>query len=291
MESEGPHKEPGPPAGSESNVVRLPRDWLGSRDELVPFGPSADPPRQPEPAGSPPEATPPSASDFWGEESASVQDALQAPPEPGAAQTPRASIDVALESGHGATDDRARAPRWPRRVSYARRKAASAGGEADTSTSRRRGWASVAAAAVLVVGAAIIAASSGGGASPRVPGPTAPVVARELGHVAAGVDQIANSRLRITQRAKPKAAVAHHGAARVRSGTHRSHPQAAPPASTASTVSISTVAAGGTSVAQPTVSSGGASAGSSGSDSPSGGNSHPAGPVGPRAPFEPGKLG
>jgi hypothetical protein len=27
---------------AESNVVRLPRDWLGPRDELVPFGPSAE---------------------------------------------------------------------------------------------------------------------------------------------------------------------------------------------------------------------------------------------------------
>ncbi|MEA2159666.1 MAG: hypothetical protein QOD66_2046 [Solirubrobacteraceae bacterium] len=48
--------------------MRLPRDWLGPREELVPFGPSAD-------AAAPP----PSASDFWGEQSAALQHALQGP--------------------------------------------------------------------------------------------------------------------------------------------------------------------------------------------------------------------
>jgi hypothetical protein len=50
------------------NVVHLPaRDWLGPREDLVPVGPAkhAD--------------TPPAPDDFWGEDSASLQDALRAP--------------------------------------------------------------------------------------------------------------------------------------------------------------------------------------------------------------------
>jgi hypothetical protein len=57
------------PAGD--NVVRLPRDWLGPRDELIPFGPSAD--------SADESASPPTADDFWGEESSSIQTAVEAP--------------------------------------------------------------------------------------------------------------------------------------------------------------------------------------------------------------------
>ncbi len=54
MESSGPHtgvggKEP----RSDSNVVRLPRDWLGPREELVPIGRTAEP------------EEPLAAADFW----------------------------------------------------------------------------------------------------------------------------------------------------------------------------------------------------------------------------------
>lgn len=49
-------------------VVRFPRDWVGPLEELVPFGPSAD--RENEP-------------DFWGEDSAELQDAVEAAPEIG----------------------------------------------------------------------------------------------------------------------------------------------------------------------------------------------------------------
>jgi hypothetical protein len=53
------------------NVVRLPRDWLGPRDELIPFGPSAD--------SADESASPPTADDFWGEDSSSIQTAVEAP--------------------------------------------------------------------------------------------------------------------------------------------------------------------------------------------------------------------
>ncbi len=55
---------------AQPNVVRLPRDWLGPRDELVPFGPRAR---------TPADDRPTSAADFWGEQSAAIHDALQAP--------------------------------------------------------------------------------------------------------------------------------------------------------------------------------------------------------------------
>jgi hypothetical protein len=55
---------------TSDNVVRLPRDWLGPRDELIPFGPSAD--------SAPESAAPPTADDFWGEDSSAIQTALEA---------------------------------------------------------------------------------------------------------------------------------------------------------------------------------------------------------------------
>ena len=71
MKREGPHSEQGKSKGP-SNVVRLPRDWLGPRDELVPFGVD----RLDDPGDS---AAPPSAADFWGERAGAVQDVLQGP--------------------------------------------------------------------------------------------------------------------------------------------------------------------------------------------------------------------
>src|SRR2546430_2374336 len=100
------HGERGSGGEDEDKVIRLPRDWLGPRDELVPFGPSADrsgrnrrecePPtaadadhpstapaedpsvRPPlEEVGSRP-ADPVSPDDFWGERSAALQGPLDA---------------------------------------------------------------------------------------------------------------------------------------------------------------------------------------------------------------------
>lgn len=97
MESEGPQSSDGnreKPA--HPNVVRL-GDWIGPRDELVPFarrkgyrvhdGAS-------EPSEAPPPDAPPSADDFWGERAAAIHDAVQAPiADPAAAGTraPRAT--------------------------------------------------------------------------------------------------------------------------------------------------------------------------------------------------------
>jgi hypothetical protein len=59
--------------------VRLPRDWLGPRDELVPFGPRAESEAPDPPATETSSDAPPSADDFWGERSAAIHGALQAP--------------------------------------------------------------------------------------------------------------------------------------------------------------------------------------------------------------------
>src|SRR5437764_3993854 len=94
----GPRGEQGPDGGDEDKVIRLPRDWLGPREELVPFGPSAErgshepreselplepnapddevsarPPLEEVPA---PPHDPVSPDDFWGERSAALQGPL-----------------------------------------------------------------------------------------------------------------------------------------------------------------------------------------------------------------------
>jgi hypothetical protein len=89
VESEGRQTKPGETSAPASNVVRLPRDWLGPkdwlepRDELVPLGPAASQAPGPDalPAGlGPDEEQPPVGADaFWSEGSAAIQDALQAP--------------------------------------------------------------------------------------------------------------------------------------------------------------------------------------------------------------------
>ena len=80
---EGRHIEAGRAAEPSEKVIRLPRDWLGPRDHLVPFGKatpdSADPAA---PELSAPELaspTPTSADDFWGgEPSAAPHDVVEA---------------------------------------------------------------------------------------------------------------------------------------------------------------------------------------------------------------------
>ncbi len=73
------------------NVILFPKDWFGSRDELVPFGPSADRQAEQEHARrrlevAPPEASEPassagavSAADFWTSAAGAVHQAIQTP--------------------------------------------------------------------------------------------------------------------------------------------------------------------------------------------------------------------
>ena len=57
---------------TSNKVVRLPRDWLGPPEELVPFGQSSPPPADPDVVGFAP-------NDFWGERAAAIHSAVQAP--------------------------------------------------------------------------------------------------------------------------------------------------------------------------------------------------------------------
>ena len=60
MDANGRHTGPGGrESASDDNVVRLPREWLGPREELVPFAVDDEPVDQ--------LASPPSTHDFWGE--------------------------------------------------------------------------------------------------------------------------------------------------------------------------------------------------------------------------------
>jgi hypothetical protein len=62
---------------SEENVIRLPRDWLGPPEELVPIGPAA---RARAAQRELEDGLPPAADAFWSEDAAALHDAVQAPP-------------------------------------------------------------------------------------------------------------------------------------------------------------------------------------------------------------------
>ena len=85
LDREGPENEAGGrEVTSASNVVRLPRDWLGPREDLIPFGAGAHRAAVDDDAGAgatndPPFTAPPSANDFWGEHSEALHDAVQGP--------------------------------------------------------------------------------------------------------------------------------------------------------------------------------------------------------------------
>jgi hypothetical protein len=77
MNGEGSQSDRDKPVEVDDNVIRL-TDWLGPREELVPFGPAAD--SEHTPSAGPKASSPvPAADDFWSESSAAVQDALMAP--------------------------------------------------------------------------------------------------------------------------------------------------------------------------------------------------------------------
>lgn len=84
METDGPKSQEGAPqSGTVSNVVPFPRDWLGPRDELVPFGrDAAEAPEADAETADVHEislAPPPGPDAFWGEDSAEIHAVLQGP--------------------------------------------------------------------------------------------------------------------------------------------------------------------------------------------------------------------
>ena len=116
---------------TESNVVRLPREWIGPIEELVPFGPSAGTAPSVSRRDADADLIPPGADDFWGEDSAAVQDALQAPSGTAVPHAPHATavphaphapsgadVPDALQARDGRTA--LRRPRIDRPFSFAR---------------------------------------------------------------------------------------------------------------------------------------------------------------------------
>ena len=96
---EGQQTEAGERAAqARGKMVRLPRDWLGPREELVPFGPRSAPPEADE--------TPPSPADFWGEQSAELQSAVRGP---AVCEDPDDGPDAAPAIRFGRVDRRAMA--------------------------------------------------------------------------------------------------------------------------------------------------------------------------------------
>jgi hypothetical protein len=74
---DGRNEDAGGATRDEENVIRLPRDWLGPPEELVPIGPAA---RARAAQLEADDAAPPAADAFWSEDSAALHDAVQAPP-------------------------------------------------------------------------------------------------------------------------------------------------------------------------------------------------------------------
>jgi hypothetical protein len=78
MNGEGSQSDRDTTVEVDDNVVRL-TDWLGPREELIPFGPGADAEEAARASRASQTGAVPTAQDFWSESSAAVQDALTAP--------------------------------------------------------------------------------------------------------------------------------------------------------------------------------------------------------------------
>jgi hypothetical protein len=91
------------------NVVRLPRDWLGPREELVPMGSRARAAERQDHA--PTESLPPTAASFWDEDSGSLQAPMQAPADAWEGQWGPASPEPAASAHHRRRPPRPRVPR------------------------------------------------------------------------------------------------------------------------------------------------------------------------------------
>jgi hypothetical protein len=135
------------------NVVRLPRDWLGPREELVPMGSRA---RTAAPVDDAPgDSLPPTAASFWDEDSGSLQAPMQAPADTWSGQWEPAAAEPAPPTSrlHGSTPHGRSIPR-PRILSSSHRGFAR----------RRRSTAAVLGliAAGVVVVLAVIGQTEGG---------------------------------------------------------------------------------------------------------------------------------
>ena len=288
METEGRRNEGGgQEGGARSNVVPFPRDWLGPREDLIPFGPradaaldgvAADPPQA---AGQPlaGSSAAPLADAFWGEDSSALHGVLRAP-----------------TNDHASVADQ---PARVRRGQRARRRPLSVSTDAMP-------WGRIAAGAVVVVACAAAALGKIEGSG----GPASGASVATGGLVASGpiVDLASLTAVSIPQLVR-----AHHQShatprRTARASTHRIHrtvlhhapaasageaevAAAAPVSSTPATTESSAEA-----VSTPSPASSGSSqtTATSRPASDSSSTSHVAsvrpGPVGPGAAFGPGQL-
>ena len=312
----------------QSNVVRLPRDWLGPREELIPFGPRATQ-----------SASVPSPSDFWGERSADMHHALQGPErlsEPSDTGSVPGGDEPVLAERHDLRDERAatrarssrpdparqehhrltkpqprrrprrprgaRSPRWRR---WAEQRPVWSPGSPPLPTVRQLRRPLVIGSALAVVAATlVVAAVIGGGRTPSTAGGGLRLSVADLlrGDLSTGRLRLpANLRAARRPRARHTHRIVH------RSRRRSSPSGAAVPVSTASSPGSSPSSSSGPTSTGSSVSSSGSTSSSSvsagsGSGSSSGGNSAASGssgttssstpgPVGPGAPFGPGHFG
>jgi hypothetical protein len=258
--------------------VRLPRDWVGPREELVPFGPAARARanRSTDPASV--ELLPPAAHDFWGEDSAALHDAMQAPP-----------VDSPAPQPAVGRPERRRRRRWSVR-------------RFDLSW-RSSPWRHVRVRNPLILGvpAAALTALAIALVTPGAPNRSGPggaaVAARPQAHVTgsgagAGIATRSKAARRARLATPTRSAPTHTGATRARSRQHRSPARRrhkttrnagarrSPTRSAAPTYTpVSNPAPVQSTSAQPTASS----------DTTH--SSTPSGPVGQGAPFGPGRIG
>jgi hypothetical protein len=298
---------PNTPGGEEeadpaANVVRFPGDWFGPRDELVPFGPTApgaDADESPVPG-------PVRAQDFWGEESASIHDAMAGP---GVAE------DAGPVAGPVAPRNRTRARRalaarvrvrWPQlhlprlqvhlpRADVPRRPLLIAAGVAC-------GCLLVASVIGSLWSGRVSLAHGGRDAatlSPAVIAPAVPPItsARSRGRAAPRRRPATDGRASRTGHTRARASRARTSASAGTRGTSQavvastssssSVASSTPSDQSSGTAGASSATSGAGSAGSASVSSDSSSGGGGGS----GGGGQSSGPVGPGAPFGPGHLG
>lgn len=283
-------EEGGEEAARQTNVVRLPRDWLGPREELVPIGAGARAESSAEPPNDPEGSWLPTAHDFWGEGSAALHDAIRAPSEPESPRTAAPVPDVAATNDglESSPQRRLRAPRLNFEPRLPELRLPPAG--------RLRTWSAVAVAALTAVVVAVsIIGSSEDSTAPRAPAAahgqpvTADVSEPARGHDASSVRELTAIRLARPvahpahrRRRHHSAGVPNHAAATRASTPAPSEPvepSAAPTYATQTTGQPSTSSDSGAEAA-PTQSS----QGSDTSASAGGGSTQSSAPAGPSGP-------
>ncbi|HEX8976913.1 MAG TPA: hypothetical protein VF781_10405 [Solirubrobacteraceae bacterium] len=213
MNGEGSQRDRSGAVEIDDNVIRL-TDWLGPREELVPFGPATDAQeaRSPSPGAGAPV---PTAEDFWSESSAALQDALTAPhPKPREHQPGLPSVRRGRASA---------AAIWWRRRASLRPPGPAAANRMLPRPSRRAGALVMTAAALLLGVVAVLSAAGSRTATSR-----GRMTAAAIGRSAASATGRRSAAQASLIRVRPLRA---HGSADPRpshSGNRRTHPDLGP---------------------------------------------------------------